>query len=788
MRATYKILEELIDFPFAPDELAERFTMTGSEVEKLIDPSKWIDGIVAAKIIEVDRNTPKHELSKCTVTDGKAIFSTLSGAPDIEIGLIAPFAKPGAKIFGDIDIGIEEINGDKSEGMLCSGVEVGLGMPKDSLLHLPDNTVLGADISEILGYNDERIYEFEITPNRPDCYGLWGLAREIAAITGKLWEPIILHPDNCINDTGGVTVVLDTPNCPRYVGRLIEGIRVKRSPLWLMSRLSLLGMRPINNIVDLTNYVMLLTGQPIHAFDADKLGKTIIVRQARVNESIITLDEEERKLSSDIMMIATPEQSVAIAGVMGGINTEVDNDTRNILVEVANFSQSSVRRAKKITELNTESSMRFERGVDPQVPPFVADIVAYYTEQLTDAQTIHTSVDEYPHPVEPDLITLTSDKVKRLLGINIPTDDTRRILVCLGFDIVSKNADGVTYEVPSYRPDATCEADLVEEVGRIYGLDLIEPLLRAQGPIPPNIPDEIKFDHFLQSYIAGLGFRYAFCDPLGNRSLLEIFAEKPLVELSNPISEDLAFMRPNPLPMLIATVARNLNRGFRSVRMFEIDFGYYVENEYIEKKFVTLVCGGMRNPIGWNSTDEPIDFYDIKGVVEAIGKELNVNFEMNMIELPYAKPRTALSVKITDKKIGYIGTLNNELWSQYELKKDVHFAVLNFEKLLPYYLKSRKYKKFSRFPAIRRDVALIIDEHIIANDIIKEAKLIAPDAEEIGIFDMYRGDQIPQDKKSLGIYFTFRALDRTLTDEEVNKKFEGILRSLCNRFNATIRK
>jgi len=788
MRATYKILEELIDSPFAPDELAERFTMTGSEVEKLIDPSKWIDGVVAAKIIEVDRDTPKHGLSKCTVTDGKAIFSTLSGAPDIEVGLIAPFAKPGARIFGDIEIGIEEINDDKSEGMLCSGVEVGLGAPKDSLLHLPDSTVLGADISEILGYKGEIIYEFEITPNRPDCYGLWGLAREIAAITGKPWKPIIFLPENCINDTGGVTVALDTPNCPRYVGRLIEGIRVKRSPLWLMSRLSLLGMRPINNIVDLTNYVMLLTGQPIHAFDADKLGKAIIVRQARENETIITLDGEERKLSSEIMMIATPEQSVAIAGVMGGINTEVDNDTRNILVEVANFSPSSVRRAKKIVELNTESSMRFERGVDPQVPPIVADIVAYYAEQLADAQTIHTSVDEYPHPVEPDLITLTSDKVKRLLGINIPTDDTRRILVCLGFDIVSQNAGGVTYEVPSFRPDVTCEADLVEEVGRIYGLDLIEPLLRAQGPIPPNIPDEIKFDHFLQSYIAGLGFQYAFCDPLGNRSLLEIFAEKPLVELSNPISKDLAVMRPNPLPTLIAAVARNLNRGFRSVRMFEIDFGYHVENEYIEKKFVTLVCGGMRNPVGWNSTDEPIDLYDIKGVVETIGKELEVNFEMDMTELPYAKPRTALSVKIANKKIGYIGTLDNELWSQYELKKDVHFAVLNFEKLLPYYLKSRKYKKFSRFPAIRRDVALIIDEHIIANDIIKEAKLIAPDAEEIGIFDMYRGDQIPQDKKSLGIYFTFRAFDRTLTDEEVNQKFEGILRSLCNRFNASIRK
>jgi phenylalanyl-tRNA synthetase beta chain len=480
------------------------------------------------------------------------------------------------------------------------------------------------------------------------------LAREIAAITGKPWEPIILHPENCINNTGGVTVALDTPNCPRYIGRLIEGIRVKRSPLWLMSRLSLLGMRPINNIVDLTNYVMLLTGQPIHAFDADKLGKTIIVRQARENESIITLDEEERKLSSEIMMIATPEQSVAIAGVMGGINTEVDNDTRNILVEVAYFSPSSVRRAKKIVELNTESSVRFERGVDPQVPPIVADIVAYYAEQLADAQTIHTSVDEYPHPVEPDLITLTSDKVKRLLGINIPTDDTRRILVCLGFDIVSQNAGGVTYEVPPFRPYVTCESDLVEEVGRIYGLDLIEPLLRAQGPIPPNIPDEIKFDHFLQSYIAGLGFRYAFCDPLGNRSLLGIFAEKPLVELSNPISKDLAVMRPNPLPTLIAAVARNLNRGFRSVRMFEIDFGYYVENEYIEKKFVTLVCGGMRNPIGWNSTDELVDLYDIKGVVETIGKELDVNFEMDMIELPYAKPRTSLSVKIATEIIGYI--------------------------------------------------------------------------------------------------------------------------------------
>ena len=788
MKASFKLLRELIDFEWNVQQLAEKLTLSGSEVEAIEYPADRIENIVSAKILDFQKDTPRAGLSLCTITDGEKKYTTISGAPDIEVGLVVPFVRPGGKIFGGKIINSIEIEGTKSEGMICSGVEVGLGFPKDRLLHLPQDTPLGKDLSEILGWDDEAIYELEITPNRPDCYGHWGLAREIAALLGKPWEPEILRPKNLIDDDGGIRVEIETKNCPRYTGRLVSNVKVKPSPMWLQGRLAALGMRPLDNIVDITNYVMMLTGQPIHAFDRKKLGDRIIVRQAKDGEIMRTLDGVERKLNSEVMLIATPNEPVAIAGIMGGQNSEVDENTRDIVIEVAYFDPINVRRSKKFLGLATESATRFERGVDPNVSAAVSDIVAAMTEQFADAETVHKIVDVYPQPIEPTIVTLTDSKVERLLGAEIPRETSRKILVCLGLDIAAENAGGVTYRIPTFRPDLTREVDLVEEVGRIYGLNNIEPFFRAQGEIPADIPQDIKFRHFLEDFLAGMGYRYAFTDPLGAKNLFEKFTSDKLVELKNPLSDDLSTMRPNPLPTLVAAVARNINRGFRSAKLFEIDNGYKIGDDgYSEKMYLALSCGGFRYPLGWDYPDTQLDFFDIKGDVETILNKLGMKFEFKNSEINFAEKETGFDIFADGERIGFIGTLSKKLWELYELKRNIHFALLEFDRLIPYFERTRKYEKFSRYPAVRRDIALIVDNDLPASEILNESKKLAPDAEYIGFFDMYRGKPIPEDKKSLGLYFVFRSAEKTLTDDEVNERFTNIVKKLCEKFNAEIR-
>ncbi len=790
MRASYKLLKELIDFDWTPQELAEKLTMSGSEVEEIIYPRQWISDIVVAEVKSVRRNTPREGLSECVVFDGEEEYTTLTGAPDIAEGIKVAFVKPGGKIFGDKQIDTLEIDGHKSEGMICSGVEVGLGFPKDRLLHLPDDAPLGTDLTELLGWTDEAIFEMEITPNRPDCYGHWGLAREIAALAGKVWEPHIPRPCDVADDTGGIEVEIQTPHCPRYTGRLIEGVKVAPSPLWLQGRLATLGMRPINNIVDITNYIMMITGQPIHAFDEKKLGRKIIVRQARDGEKFITLDGVERTLTPEIMVIATPDEPVALAGIMGGENSEVDDSTTDIVVEVAYFEPSTVRRGRKILDLITESAIRFERGTDPNIPPAVSDYVAAMVKELAGAEKIHRIVDQYPRPIEPVLVTLTDEKVRKLLGKEIPRETSRQILVSLGLEVAAENAGGVTYRVPTFRPDLTREVDLVEEVGRIYGLNNIEPSFKAQGEIPADLGDDVRFRHYLEDLLAGMGFRYAMTDPLGKREIFEKFAEKDLVELKNPLSDDLAVMRPNPLPTLVGAVARNLNRGRRSVKLFEIDFGYWQDEDYHEKMYIALAGGGMRYPIAWNLPDEPMDIFDIKGAVEALAEKFGAQIRFEPKDFPSVE--AGMGLAITDARtgdvVGLVGTLARQLRDFYELRQDVHFALLDFDWLKGYFVQERKYRRFSRFPGVRRDVALVVDAQTPAQKILDLARGIAHDAEEIGMFDLYQGKPIPPDKKSVGLYFVFRAPDRTLTDEEVNSRFTQIVEQLCQKLGAEIRK
>lgn len=649
-------------------------------------------------------------------------------------------------------------------------------------------TMSGTEVKALDEIHDDCIFELEITPNRPDCYGHWGLAREISAIMRVPWEPQLKQPNRKSDGDGGVIIKVETQACPRYIGRLIEGVKVKQSPEWLAKRLSNLGIRPISNIVDITNYLMLLTGQPMHAFDADKLGRTVIIRQAIDGEPIKTLDGIERKLDETIMVIADENKPVAIAGIMGGIGTEIDENTKNVFLEVAYFDPVSIRRARKKLEISTESSTRFERGTDPNILPVVSDMSCAMMEEIADASKIYGPVDIYQTPIKPILVTLTEAKLKNLLGVTIPREDTKKILVCLGLNIKAANSDSVIYEIPTYRPDITREVDLVEEVARIYGFDKIPEDIRAKGEMPAKKPDDFKFINFIENVIAGLAFQQVMTDPLVPMKVARIFAEDKLVELANPLSEDYCVLRPNPLPTAISVCARNLNRGFEGVRIFEIGQGYcYIDDKISEPIYLVIVAGGQNAPVHWSGRTHKTDIYDIYGALENFAERLNIQIEYKNIDISFAEKGTGASILADGENIGFAGQLGKDIWNIFELKQPVFFAVVKIGKILKYFVANKKVKPFSRFPSVRRDIALIVDESILGGEVLNFAKEIAPDAEKMGFFDVYRGKPVPDGKKSLGMYFVFGATDRTLTDEEVNTKFFEIVQKMCEKFKAKIR-
>ncbi len=789
MRASYKLLKSLVSFDLTPEELRRELTFSGSEVEGVEKPSEWISDVVVAEIREVVSNTPRTGLSLCTVFDGSRVWHTVSGAPNIIAGTKAAFVRPGGKLFGNVHISTAVIDGMESEGMLCSGAELGLGNPKDKLLPICDDIPTGSALVELFGWNDETIYEFEITPNRPDCYGHWGLAREIAALCNCTFEPVMPGNYATENGFGTVDIEIETPNCTRYCGTLVEGICVKPSPLWLQGLLAALGMRPINNIVDITNYIMLLTGQPIHAFDEKKLGRKIIVRQAKNAEKIVTLDGIERTLDKNAMLITSPHMPVAVAGVMGAANSEISDDTKDIIVEVAHFVPSNVRRTKKMLGLITESATRFERGVDPNIQLVVSSLVTQLCSELADAHKIHQTNDVRAQLIEPILITVSPANVTKLLGKHVENSKIREILTNLGLDLCAENAGGMVFRVPTFRPDLTREADLIEEIGRIYGLNNIEPNFRAQGIIGAEIPSEVKLRHSLEDLFCGMGLRNAMTDPLGSRAFFERFADAPLVELLNPLSDELAVMRPNVAPGLIACAATNIKRGARSVALFEIDNGYKVVN-YIhsEQPYVSIALAGMREPISWCTAENAFDLFDIKAIVESAIEHSRAECVFEPFEHTAVQNGTGIAIFANGKKIGFAGVLARDLCDKLDVKREIYFAVFELLPLVENHAKTVCYKPFSRFPAIRRDVALILHEHFTASDLLNAARVVLPQAEEMGIFDMYRGKPIPEGKKSLGLYFVFRANDHTLSDDEVNAFFEPAVRELCTKFDAEVRK
>lgn len=796
MKVSYNWLKDFIDVDIPPEELADLLTNAGFEVEELQKVSSTIKGVIVARIVTVEQHPNADRLSLCRVNDGESERLIVCGAKNMKTGDKVALALPGSFIAGERKIEKAKIRGIVSEGMLCSEEELGLGVKSEGIMILPDDAPVGMDINKYLGL-DDYIFEINITPNRPDCMSIIGIAREISALTGLplRYPSTEVHESNGrIEDYTKITIE-DIDLCPRYAARIIRNVKVDSSPFWLRSRIEKCGMRSINNVVDITNYVLLEMGHPLHAFDYDLLeGREIIVRRAKSGENIVTLDGVSRELDTDMLMICDRTKPVAIAGIMGGSNTEVSFDTKNILLESAYFNPVSIRKTSKRLGLRTEASQRFERGADPVNVINAINRASQLISEICGGEVLNGIFDVYPVKIKSPEVNLRINRACMLLGLDISEEDIKNILRRLGMEVREETKGVLKVIPPSYRRDIEIEEDLVEEIARIYGYQKIPVSLPSARIKAGSVSVKESVESLIRNTLLAAGYfeviNYSFLYP-------EIFDDlligpdsnyRKFVPLRNPLSRKQSIMRTTLIPGLIESMKANINRGNRDIRIFEIGKVFFYNGDIREEgRIGGLTCGSRHEPI-WNLKHVDIDFYDIKGVVEAIVDTLGIdNCSFSPAHEPFLHPGKSALLKINSMDAGYLGALHPDVEERLEVQ-NVFVFELNLELLIKYFNWERKFTELPKYPSIYRDISLIVDDSLFTEDILKTIeKRKHPWVENIKIFDLYKGGQIPEGKKSIAFRITYRSSEKTLSDEEVDLLHNEIIKEIVEKFGARIR-
>ncbi len=814
MKVTLNWLKQYVDFNWSPEELTERLTMLGLEVEGVQKISGAFDGIVVAQVITRDKHPGADKLSICRVNDGNGERQIVCGAQNFKAGDKVPLILPGASLPmkpGDKEpftIKVGKIRGVESHGMLCSHEELGIepetiGLKKeDGLLILPAEATVGKPFGEFLGRSgSDVIYDLEVTPNRPDLNSVIGIAREIAAVTGNAMRiPEVQCPMSNVQTDSFVAVKIeDAEICPRYTARVIKGVKVGPSPAWLRDTLEKVGIRSISNVVDVTNYVMLETGQPLHAFDYHLIAKgangqpTIVVRRAAAGEKFKTLDNQERTLTNEMLLIADEQKGIALAGVMGGANTEINDSTVDVLIESAYFAPVNIRRTSKLLGLRSESSYRFERGADVGICDWASQRTAQLILETAGGQLAEGVVDVYPSPAQPKELTLRFAHSKDLLGIGISHADQVSYLNKLGLETVSQQPGEATFRMPSWRVDLKREVDLIEEVGRLYGIDKI-PSTPPRGALGSNDFDSV-YDQIGEArrILTGLGLNEAQGQTLISKAEVRDKNEAEIIALANPLSSDMDVLRPSLLPGLIHSLRHNLTRKNNDVALFEIGRVFANANGQIkENRNVAFAITGQRALNFWSGDDRDAKFdaYDLKGLIE----EFIEQFGLRGVAFGKRPESTALflesaAVTLGGKlPLGELGQLLPTLAKKYDLRDAVFLAEFNLDLLLSKRNASKSFKALPQFPSSRRDVAMLVPEAVTHDAVlqaVKQAK--AANLETVELFDVFRGKSVPDGQKSLAYAFTYRAADKTLTDADVNSAHEKILGTLKTQLNAELR-
>ena len=770
-------------------EYAAELTMSGSKVEGVENKGDEIDNVVVGKVLSVQKHPNADSLVICQVEVGESEpIQIVTGATNVTDGVFVPVALHGSKLPGGINIKKGKLRGEVSNGMLCSFNELGLtqedvpyGDPNGILL-LPDEPTPGTDIKKIFDL-DEDVVEFEITSNRPDCFSVIGLARETAATFKRPFSvktPVVSGGGADVNTFASVEVK-DTDLCPRYVARVVTDVKIEPSPKWMQDRLKLSGIRAINNIVDITNYVLLEYGQPMHAFNLDDLDEgKIIVRRAKDGEKIVTLDEIERDLDPSMLMICDKEKPVCVAGVMGGLNSEITENTKALLFECANFEASSTRLTAKKLGLRTESSSRYEKGLDPNILIDAVNRACELVEQLGAGKVCDGIIDVNNYENKVKTIPFNADKINAFLGTDISEEFMIEALGRLDIKV-----EGGFVTVPTFRPDLIGEADIAEEIVRLYGYNKIESTaLRGETThgiktFAQRLEDKIHSILVAQGLYEAQTFSFTSKKAL---SLLNGGYENNTVVISNPLGEENSVMRTTLMASVMSTLSVNYNHRNAEAKMYEFANVYIpVEGEKLpnESKKITLgLYGG------------DADFFVLKGIVENLVAELkikNVQYKQISDNATFHPGRCA-EIFAGDKLLGVMGEVHPEVSDNFEIGTRVYLCELDFNTLVSLYNEDVKFKSLPKFPAVSRDIAVLVDKDINVWEIEKIIRSCSGNIlEAVKLFDVYMGQQVPEGKKSVAYSITYRAEDRTLTDDDVSKVFDSTLNKLESNLNAILR-
>ncbi len=819
MKVTLNWLKEYVDFDWSPEELAERLTMLGLEVEGVTRTGANFPGVVVAEVLVKDKHPNADKLSVCRVNDGHGERQIVCGAHNFKAGDKVPLILPGNTLLGKpgqppLTIKVGKIRGIESHGMMCSPQELGLPDDIEGLLILKPDAKPGQPFSEYIGgAKPDVVYDLEVTPNRPDLNSVIGIAREISAVTGN---PLRL-PDVSITEAQAgkaealVHVRLDDPElCPRYCARVVRGVKIGPSPEWLKTTLEAVGIRSISNVVDVTNYVMMETGQPLHAFDyrllarSEKTGlPTIVVRRAAEGEVFVTLDGQQRQLKTNNLLIADETKAVALAGVMGGQNTEIRDDTTDVLLESAYFKPQNIRATSKGLDLRTESSYRFERGADAGICDWVSRRAAHLIIQTSGGTLPSAVVDAYPTPVHPKQITLRHAKVNELLGLDLRPDQIDGYLEQLDLRPVSRkarpvgevpsSAEPTTFKIPTFRVDLKREVDLIEEVARLYGVDRI-PATPPRGALGSNAFDS-KHDELtdVRRLLTGLGLYEAQGQTLISDASAKLMGETGILALTNPLSSDMNVLRPALLPGLLDILRHNLSRKNEQVALFEVGrvFSPEKNGSAKEQRRIAIALTGPRSALFWSGgeRDAKMDLWDLKGIVEELFDQMGLRGCSYAAREPGTSPfLESADIRLGKLHIGRLGQLHPMLAKQYDLRDAVWLAEIDLDLALHRRNNDKAFTALPAFPPIRRDIAMLVPDTTTHEAVLQVVKQTKPaNLESVDLFDVFRGKNIAPGQKSMAYAFTYRNPERTLKDAEVNAEHERLTNALKDKLKATVR-
>ncbi len=796
MLVPIKWLKDYVDIDVDIKEFVNAMTMSGSNVESYTEAGKNIDKVVVGKITKIIAHPDAEKLIITMVDVGSEIIQIVTGATNVKEGDYIPVALHGSTLPNGLRIKKGKLRGIESNGMLCSPDELELeaedlpeGTDMTGGIFILDNEYpLGQDIRKVLGL-DDKIVEFEITNDRPDCLSIYGIAREAAAVFNKrLKRPEISMPGNSKDVESFIKVdVRDNRLCPRFAVRVIKNITIKSSPSWIQERLIKSGVRPINNIVDITNYVMLELGQPMHAYDLSKLDdRKIIVRKAITNEKLITLDEKERELDESVLVIADEGRAIGIAGIMGGFDSEIDDNTKEIALECANFDGVNVRLSSKKLGLRTEASSRFEKGIDTELIPLAINRACYLIELLKAGEVVDGIIDNYPVKKEKRHVIFDTQKVEWLLGVDVPVNNIKMMLKSLEFDVSGEKILDII--PPSFRDDVEMDADINEEIARLYGYENIPSKLMDTTFTQGVISERQKIINMAKDNLIAQGLfetlTYSFLSP-GIFNKLNLKVEDPLreaISLINPLGEDQSIMRTTILSNMLDLIGRNCNRKIEEGCFFEIS------KVYLPRELPLTDLPNERDTLTIGLYGD-FDFFDLKGIIENLLSCLNISkYRILPSNHDSLHPGKTAELLINNKRIGYLGEAHPYVLNNFDIPKKVYLAELDFDEIATQSNLNRVYVSLPRFPSIERDIAIVVAEEITVgqiDEIIKNkgGKLI----EKVELFDVYKGSQIEEGYKSLAYRIVYRSNDKTLTEEDVTKVHGRILNSLANQVGGTLR-